>query len=147
MPKPVAQLDYHVVDVEDWQLPQADEVTEWLLYVVQHNGRSVQEVNFVFTSDEYLLAMNREHLEHDYYTDIITFDLSPSDTAPIWADIFISIERVRENADLHASAFIDELHRVMAHGLLHICGFDDHNDHDRAEMRRAEDRALGLRMF
>ena len=142
-----SRISYHVVDVEGWHLPEADEVTTWLEYVVQHNGRRLQAVNIVFTSDDYLLALNNTHLEHDYFTDIITFDLSKDESAPIWADLFISVERVRDNARQLDEAFIDELHRVMAHGLLHICGFDDHNPIAKAEMRRAEERALGMRMF
>ena len=142
-----SRISYHLVDVQDWELPDEAEVTTWLEYVVQHNGRSIQAVNIVFTSDEYLLALNKEHLEHDYFTDIITFDLSQGETAPIWADLFISVERVRDNAQQLGETFIDELHRVMAHGLLHICGFDDHTPEDQAEMRRAEERALGMRMF
>ena len=103
-----------------------------------------QLVNFIICSDEYLLSMNRQHLNHDYYTDIITFDLSES-KENIEADIFISIDRVMDNAHNQKVPFVDEFDRVLLHGLLHLMNYDDKSSEDRIIMRSAEDKYLALR--
>ena len=119
-------------------------VRDWLTYLIRQNKRSIQELNFVFVSDAYLLKMNKEHLEHDYFTDILTFGYEEN---PLQADIYISVERVKENAQQLQIAFEDELHRVMAHGVLHLLGYDDHEEIDIQQMREQEDMALSLRDF
>jgi rRNA maturation RNase YbeY len=88
--------------------------------------------------------MNNQHLQHDYYTDILTFAYEGN---PIQGDIYISVDRVKDNADKLNSSFDDELHRVMAHGILHIIGYDDHEESDIKQMREAEDDALSSRDF
>lgn len=100
-------------------------------------------VNYVLCSDEYLLEMNRQYLEHDYYTDILTFDNSESDTE-IEGDIFISFERVYENAGSESVSPDQELRRVLAHGVLHLCGYNDHTAEEKANMRKKEDYYLSL---
>lgn len=99
-------------------------------------------VAYVFCSDEYLLEMNQEHLKHDYYTDIITFDYTEGKI--IAGDIFISVDRVQENADLNAVSFEQELRRVMIHGILHLLGLRDKKKEDQKAMRLAENQALVL---
>ena len=102
-------------------------------------------INYIFTSDQYLLDINKQYLNHDYLTDIITFNNSTSNNL-LEADIFISIERVKDNAKALQVQFIDELHRVMIHGILHLLGFDDKTEHDKAEMRKKENHYLALRL-
>jgi rRNA maturation RNase YbeY len=102
-------------------------------------NRPIASLNIIFCSDEYLLSINQGHLQHDYYTDIITFDLSPSVTDPIEGELYISVDRVKENAILHEEAYLKELHRVVFHGLLHLLGFKDKNKADQEVMRTKED--------
>ncbi len=97
------------------------------------------EINYIFCSDEYLIEVNKTHLNHDYYTDIITFDLSESGSPILISDIFISTDRVRENASVHHTSFSNELLRVVFHGILHIVGFKDKSQKDAYTMRAMED--------
>ena len=101
------------------------------------------ELQYVFCSDAYLLGINRQFLDHDYYTDIITFDLSEPDQ-PINAEIYISVERVRENAHEFKTSLSKELHRVIFHGALHLCGYTDKGSQAEKEMRKMEDKYLNL---
>ncbi|MCE3007623.1 MAG: rRNA maturation RNase YbeY [Bacteroidetes bacterium] len=126
-------------------LGQEAEVTDWLLNVAARYGRTVESLEYVFVDDAYLHRMNLDHLGHDTLTDIITFDYSVS--ASIVGEIYISVERVQDNAQDLSIPFIDELHRVLVHGLLHICGMSDGTSDQEREMRLAEDLSLGLRMF
>jgi rRNA maturation RNase YbeY len=109
----------------------------WLKKVAEKEGFKVKNLNYIFCSDNYLHKINMEYLDHDTYTDIITFDNS-EDELIIEGDIFISIERVTENSQTLNTVFNDELKRVIVHGLLHLCGYDDHTPEDKAEMRRLE---------
>jgi rRNA maturation RNase YbeY len=131
----------------DFKLDLPTETADWLMLLAQHHGYTVLELNYVFCSDEHLLYLNQKYLQHDEYTDILTFDYSEKKSKKIVGDIFISIDRVRDNAQQLGQAFVDELHRVMAHGLLHLVGFDDSTDDLQAIMRQQEDFALNLRMF
>src|ERR1044071_3674818 len=103
------------------------------------------DVNVIFCSDDYLLEMNREHLDHDYYTDIITFDYS--EEAVVSGDLFISVDRVSDNASGLSVSFLDELNRVCVHGLLHLCGYKDKSEAEELLMRSKEDEMLALRLF
>ena len=113
-------------------------VKRWIKLIAESEGFLLKNLNYIFCSDEYLLGINREYLNHDYYTDILTFDNSESENE-IEGDIFISIERVFENARSEGVAEDTELRRVLAHGVLHLCGFDDHTDADKSMMRQKED--------
>lgn len=117
-------------------------VALWIEEVVGQYEAVLGEISVFFCDDEYLLDMNREHLQHDFYTDIITFDYVAGEL--ISGDLFISIDRVRENADELKQSFERELHRVIIHGVLHLLGYDDHSDEDEAEMRLQENDALAL---
>ena len=130
----------------DFTLEQEEPVINWLLSLLQANEAEAESINYVFCSDTYLLKLNQGHLQHDYLTDILTFPYSTL-PAPITADIYISIDRIRENASSFQTSFKDELHRVMAHGLLHLLGYDDHEEADIARMRAAENQALAARTF
>lgn len=130
----------------DFTLDSADRVEEWLGQTAQHYSRSIQSLEYIFVSDEQLWQMNMDHLQHDTYTDILTFDYSEG-KGPIVGEIYISVDRVKDNASELGIPFVDELHRVIAHGLLHIIGFMDETPVEEMAMRRAEDLALGMRMF
>ncbi|MEQ9440726.1 MAG: rRNA maturation RNase YbeY [Cyclobacteriaceae bacterium] len=116
----------------------------WLLQVANIHFQSIDIVNYIFCSDQYLLQINQQHLNHDYFTDIITFDLREDNAQPIESDIFISTERVLENSAQMSTSFLAELLRVMVHGILHLLGFDDHSENDRQIMRTLEEEYLKL---
>ena len=119
-------------------------VKEWIRDFVVTYGKEVGELYYSFCSDEYLYQMNVDLLGHDFYTDIITFPLNECETV-LSAEFHISIDRIKENAITFNRSFEDELHRVMAHGVLHLIGFDDLTEDDEKEMRRQEDFCLSIR--
>jgi len=119
---------------------------KWITSTVDGKKNRIEEINYIFCSDNYLLELNKKFLNHHFYTDIITFDNS-SEGKKISADIFISIERVKANAEKFNTAFNDELHRVMIHGILHLLGYKDKTKKDVGEMRRKEDECLEKRNF
>ncbi len=124
-----------------FELPDAPACEAWLIDVVQQENKSAGTVNYIFCSDTFLHAMNVEYLQHDTLTDVITFPYSDDH---VQGDIFISIDRVRENADELSIPFIIELHRVMVHGILHLIGYDDQTSDSKALMRLKEDNYLKL---
>lgn len=141
-PIQTAVIDFFTEDI-DFTPTDCDALAEWVAQVVESEGRLAGAINYIFCSDEYLLQMNREHLQHDYYTDIITFDYCEGTV--VSGDLFISVDRVRENASGLGVPFDDELHRVMVHGVLHLLGYSDKEETEKAAMREMEDRYLGLR--
>ena len=114
----------------------------WLSEVAKLEGSVLGDISLVFCSDEYLLEMNKKHLNHDYYTDIITFDYTEEGT--VSGDLFISVDRVRENASDNKVMFHVELNRVVGHGVLHLLGYKDKSEGDQEEMTLKENWALGL---
>jgi rRNA maturation RNase YbeY len=112
---------------------------------LQH-GFELENLTYIFCSDEYLHQINLDYLDHDTYTDIITFN-NADEAGIIESDIFISIDRVKENAEALNIPFTDELHRVMVHGVLHLIGFDDKTDDLKQKMQQEEDRSLAVRNF
>ncbi len=126
----------------DFELPEAPKVQKWLSEVVKRRGKSVGNINYLFCGDEYLLGVNRQYLQHDTYTDIITFDYVAGGL--VSGDIMISVERVGENATGFGVPFKQELHRVIVHGVLHLLGQGDKSEAEAAEMRRQEEEALAL---
>ncbi len=119
-------------------------VKEWINDFTQSYDKEVGELYYFFCSDEYLYKMNVDLLGHDFYTDIITFPLNECETI-LSAEFHISVDRVRDNASTFERTFKDELHRVMAHGVLHLIGFDDLCKEDEKQMRKEEERCLLLR--
>ena len=115
----------------------------WLTKIATNAGFKIKELNYVFCSDEYLYQMNRDYLKHDTYTDIITFDNSEKKD-DIEGDIFISIDRVRENAKTLAQEVETEMNRVLAHGLLHLMGYKDKTQEEAALMRLKEEESIKL---
>ena len=127
------------------------EVSSWIRRVAATYGKRVGEVGYLFCDDEKILAVNREYLQHDYYTDIITFDYCEGDV--LNGDLVISLDTVRSNSDLFdkeydatrfASPYDAELHRVIIHGILHLCGQNDKGPGEREQMEAAENRALAM---
>jgi probable rRNA maturation factor len=135
------KITFHVEDI-DFKPPKATPLSIWIEKVVLQEGKKLGAVTYIFCSDDYLHRINLEHLDHDTLTDIITF---PYNRNPIEGDIFISIDRVRDNAADFNVSFEDELHRVIIHGILHLCGYLDETDEQEAEMRRKEDECLKMR--
>lgn len=118
------------------------ETTQWIRTVAATYQKKVGEVGYLFCNDEKILEVNREYLGHDYYTDIITFDYCEGDT--LNGDLVISLDTVRTNAGLFHKDYDEELHRVIIHGILHLCGINDKGPGERELMEAAEDRALSL---
>jgi probable rRNA maturation factor len=134
-------MDFFTEDAEF--LPDNQEkLSLWISDVIETEGKIPAAISFIFCSDEYLLRMNIDHLGHDYYTDIITFDYCEGPV--VSGDLFISVDRVRENAAELKLTFEDELHRVMVHGVLHLLGYGDKADEDARNMRTLEDKYLAL---
>ena len=129
-----------------YQLRQRTEIRSWLKSIAKKEKYSILELNYIFCSDEYLLQINKNFLDHDYYTDIITFDNSEV-KGKIEGDIFVSIDRVRDNAHQHKTSLKQELHRVLTHGLLHLTGYKDKTSEENKMMRKKENTALASRMF
>lgn len=129
---------------ENIQLPTIDQntISRWIKQVAALHGRKTGTLNYIFCDDERMLEVNNKFLQHDFYTDIITFDYSSEKV--ISGDIFISIDTVKSNADELGANFESELHRVIIHGILHLCGQDDKTPEDQAEMTRKENKALQI---
>lgn len=132
------QINFFFEDVT-FTLPDENLLTRWLLNAAQSEGREVSELSYIFCSDEHLRKINVEFLDHDYYTDVITF---PYDDHAIHGDVFISSDRVRENAGTAGVSFERELSRVMVHGLLHLAGYDDKTTEAKVRMTEREDAHL-----
>ena len=115
----------------------------WLKIVAESEIRRLGQISIIFCSDNYILDINQRYLQHDYFTDIITFDYCEDDR--LSGDLFISVDSVRENAIEYGTSFNDELNRVMVHGILHLIGYDDHTDEDIRQMRSKENYYLSLR--
>ncbi|MCJ0741745.1 rRNA maturation RNase YbeY [Pedobacter montanisoli] len=116
----------------------------WIEKVITAEGYQLEELNFIFCSDEFLLRINQDFLQHDYYTDVITFDNSEKPKT-IVSDIFISIDRVKDNAKQNNATTYDELCRIMIHGTLHLLGYRDKTSKEKSLMTQKEDFCLGLR--
>jgi probable rRNA maturation factor len=134
-------INFFAEDI-DFEPAGPEKLRAWVEKIIAAENCSLNFVNYIFCSDEYLLALNQEHLQHDTLTDIITF---PYQDAPeIEGDVFISIERIRENAHTFQVSFERELYRVMAHGVLHLCGYGDKTPEEKAQMTEKEDAVLVL---
>ena len=119
---------------------------DWFINTAKAEGNTIKELNYIFCSDAYLLEMNQSYLNHDTYTDIITFDNSETN-GKVLGDIFISIDRIRENAKNFGVTESEELHRVMIHGLLHLLGYGDKSKAEKTTMTEKENHYLALRPF
>lgn len=118
------------------------EISAWVKMVAAHHGYKVGEISYIFCSDEHILEVNKQYLQHDYYTDIITFDYT--EEKKISGDLFISLDTIATNAEKFGATYENELHRVIIHGILHLCGINDKGPGEREIMEAAENRALAL---
>jgi probable rRNA maturation factor len=140
-PSSINQINFNLVDVS-FIIKNKTVLRDWLKRSTKKEKKTIGELSFNVCSDTYLLNMNKEYLNHDYYTDIITFDFSLDNT--VSGDIYISIDRVKENAKSERKTISNELSRVMVHGLLHLCGYKDKTAIEAAVMRQKEDYCLSL---
>lgn len=134
-------ITYHKEEIE-FELPDEQNLSRWLMNVAEAEAGVIREISYVFCSDDYLLQINKEYLKHDYYTDIITFPYKEG--KEVESDIFISIDRVRDNAQAFDASFEKELLRVISHGLLHLLGYKDKSEEEEKTMRQKEDWAIDL---
>jgi rRNA maturation RNase YbeY len=142
----VATINFFIEEI-NFSLKDKKNLHDWLLGVVLSEKCQVSALSYIFCSDEYLLDINKQYLDHNYYTDVITFDNSDDDNEEIDGDIFISIDRVKDNALENKNEFSCELHRVMVHGLLHLLGYRDKSEEEILEMREKEEAYLSLQKF
>jgi rRNA maturation RNase YbeY len=126
----------------NFKLSQKRLIKNWLLDIAKQENMKIGDINIVFYNDEQLLNLNKQYLNHDTLTDIITFDYSEEKT--LHGDIFISTERVKENAQKYNCVFEEELRRVMVHGILHLCGYKDKQTNETKQMKQKEEKALIL---
>jgi probable rRNA maturation factor len=138
-------ITFHEEDIS-YKLKHKTAVRKWITYTIVAEGYKLRELTYIFCTDEYLLQINRQYLDHDTYTDIITFDNSEEEGV-IVGDIFISIERIRENAGKFNVTEAQELHRVLIHGALHLLGYTDKSPADKKKMTSKEDLYLDKRGF
>lgn len=136
-------IEYTVIG--KFALDEASKISDWVQFVLDQEEKELGELNYIFCDDDYLHDINVKELKHNTLTDIISFDYSLGNV--ISGDIFISYERVEENAVNMAVSMRDELHRVMIHGVLHYCGYKDKEEDEIKEMRSKEDYYLSLRTF
>jgi rRNA maturation RNase YbeY len=129
-----------------YKLKNKKQVRQWIKDTILAEGFKLNELTYIFCSDNYLLQINQQYLDHDTYTDIITFDNADKDKV-ITGDIFISIDRIHENADRFNQLVVDELHRVIIHGVLHLLGYKDKTPEDNKKMTQKEDQYLAERSF
>ncbi len=127
-------------------LEQPEAISEWITNSIETENGTLSEINYIFCSDEFLHKINVEYLNHDYYTDIITFDNSDEE-GTIEGDLYISVERVEDNASKIPTTFLQELHRVMIHGVLHLLGYNDKTATEKEVMREKENAYLSLSKF
>lgn len=129
---------------EEVQLPaiKKRETTAWIKNVAAKYGKKAGNISYIFCSDEKILEVNKEYLQHDYYTDIITFDYTEGNV--ISGDLFISLDTVKSNSEKFGTAYEEELHRTIIHGILHLCGINDKGPGEREIMEKNENEALAL---
>ncbi len=135
-------ITFNNADIK-FTLAEKKVLKQWIKSTIELKKRKLGELNFIFCSDAYLLEINKQYLNHDTYTDIITFDYSKEDTKqPISGDIYISIDRIKENAEKFSKTIENELHRIIIHGTLHLLGYKDKTKIAKTEMTKQEDLCL-----
>ena len=141
---PESPIKFFNEDVS-YVLRNKTQLRTWLVKCVLKKKKNAGSLNYIFCSDRFLKKMNKQFLNHDYHTDIITFPTSEPGDKNINGDIYISIDRIKDNAAQYGVSVFDELHRVMVHGLLHLCGYGDKTDREKSTMRKQEDECLKAR--
>jgi rRNA maturation RNase YbeY len=130
---------FHTLDA-DPRLQHKNALKRWISDCISSENKKPGDINVIFCSDEHLLEMNRTHLNHDYYTDIITFDFSQENV--VSGDLYISLDRVKDNANKNASSLQNETYRVIIHGVMHLCGYKDKKKNEIVIMRQQEEKCL-----
>jgi probable rRNA maturation factor len=138
----ISKIRFHFLQ-EGFALTDRSSLKIFIEALFKKEKKKLSELSYIFCSDDYLLEINRQYLGHDFYTDIVTFDLSEP-AQPLNAEIYISVDRVRDNAREFNSSFKKELHRVIFHGALHLCGYRDKKAKEQQIMRKMEDKYLSL---
>lgn len=133
----MSAVKFHTIDVKP-ALTQKIKLKQFIKYIFALEGKELNTLDFIFCGDDHLLSMNRQFLQHDYFTDILTFDLSNDNTKAISGEIYISTDRVKENAAIHNDTYISELKRVVFHGVLHLCGYLDKTEKEKLLMTEKE---------
>jgi probable rRNA maturation factor len=136
-------IEYAIIG--KFELESEDQISSWVNFVLDEEGKELGEINYIFCDDDYLLGINVKTLKHNTLTDIISFDYSLGNV--VSGDVYVSYDRVKDNADSLGILFVNELHRVMIHGILHYCGYRDKSDDEKSLMRSKEDYYLSLRTF
>lgn len=139
---PDSPIEFFTEDIE-FEVKNEQQIKEWLEKIIENHSYEIESLNYIFCSDAYLHQMNVEYLDHDTLTDVITFDNSDFSDV-IEGDVFISIDRIVDNAASFHRPVEEELHRVMAHGLLHLLGFEDKTEEKQKIMREKEEECLAL---
>lgn len=134
-------ITYYAENIELPSIRQ-EAVSEWIRAVARSYGKKTGEISYIFCSDEKILEVNRQYLQHDYYTDIITFDYTEGNK--ISGDLFISLDTVKTNAEAFHASYNEELHRTLIHGVLHLCGINDKGPGEREIMEAHENKALAM---
>ena len=135
-------ISYNTENVRMPKIRRRD-TSKWIRQVAAKHGKKVGDIAYIFCDDEKILEVNKQYLQHDYYTDIITFDYTEEDV--ISGDIFISLDTVKSNSEEQHTDYDEELHRVIIHGILHLCGIDDKGPGEREIMEKEENKALAIR--
>lgn len=143
MPSSIPSVQFAFVEDIQFTLTQRQALKAFLVRLFKREKTPLSGLQYIFCSDEYLLEINKQYLQHDFYTDIITFGLSDPGQ-PVEGEIYISVDRVRENAVNFGSTFKREMHRVIFHGALHLCGYKDKKKEEEITMRKTEDKYLKL---
>ena len=139
------KINYFFEDI-DYKFERNTQINDWISEVIKTENFNLHYINYVFCSDEHLLTVNKRYLNHNYYTDIITFNNADDDNL-IESDLFISLERVADNAKTNGTTMEKELYRVMIHGVLHLLGYNDKTKEEQIEMREKENAYLSLLPF
>ncbi|WP_282036235.1 rRNA maturation RNase YbeY [Saccharicrinis aurantiacus] len=134
-------INFYFEDIDEITLSNSV-LSSWISKVIDTNDKSIGDISYIFCSDKYILQVNKDYLNHDYYTDIITFNYNEGSI--ISGDLFISLDTVKSNSQLFNTPFTKELNRVIIHGILHLIGYDDQSDEDQLEMTKQENLSLEL---
>jgi probable rRNA maturation factor len=139
----MSTISFNYLNTKSSIFQNKTKLKQQIVTLFKREKTSINSLTYIFCTDEYLLGINQQFLNHNEYTDIITFNLA-NKKQPVEGEIYISIDRVKENAKTHATSFKQELHRVIFHGALHLCGYKDKSKVDVAAMRKAEDKYLKI---
>lgn len=140
--KATDNISFHYL-VDTFSFANRNQCKLFLVQLFKRERQPLEQLTYIFCSDDYLLDINKNFLQHNYYTDIITFELAEAGN-PTVGEIYISIDRVKDNANQHRQSFKRELHRVMFHGALHLCGYGDKTSKEEMKMREMEDKYLDI---